>query len=49
LYKEIESYNVDTESEDEAEDGEKSQAENSKPAKRKLITGMWSNSKLTYQ
>ncbi len=41
LYKEIESYNVDTESEDEAEDGEKSQPESSKPAKRKLITGKW--------
>lgn len=43
LYKEIESYNVDTESEGEAEDGEKSQPESSKPAKRKLITGKWTN------
>ena len=39
LYKEIESYNVDTESDDEVEDGEKCQTESSKPAKRKLISG----------
>ena len=43
LYKEIESYNVDTESDDESEDGEKCQTESSKPGKRKLTQGKWIN------
>ncbi len=41
LYKEIESYNVDTDCEGEAEDGENCQAENSKAGKRKLTPGLW--------
>ena len=49
LYKEIESYNVDTESDDESKDGEKCQTENSKPGKRKLTPGNWIYSKLSVE
>ena len=41
LYKEIESNNVDTESDDESEDCEKCQTESSKPGKRKITSGKW--------